>query len=55
MSTPARPTTDEPTVEQLVEWADVDGGCEVTDGCWVEADGECDHGHVSWQRYWGLI
>jgi len=27
----------QPTVEQLEEWME-DGGCEATDGCWVEAD-----------------
>ncbi len=48
------PTTEAPTLEQLQEW-DWDGGCETTDGCWVEPDGECEHGHPSWLIYWSLI
>ena len=48
------PTTEEPTIEELEEWIH-DSGCMATDGCWVEADGECEHGHVSWMRYMGLI
>jgi hypothetical protein len=58
MATPAKkrvePTTPTPDVEQLMEW-DADGGCEATDGCWVEPDGECEHGHLSWLRYMGMI
>ena len=26
-----------------------------TDGCRVEPDGECPHGHVSWLLYLGFI
>jgi len=36
-----------PSIEQLQEWSD-EGGCEATDGCWVEPDGECEHGCKSW-------
>ena len=34
-------------LEQLQEW-EADGGCEATDGCWVEPDGHCEHGEPSW-------
>ena len=36
-----------PTAKQLLEW-EMRGGCEATDGCWVEADGICEHGCKSW-------
>lgn len=49
-----RPTTDVPTVDQLIEW-DFDGICEATDGCVVEPDGRCEHGHDSWLRHLGMI
>ena len=29
---------------------------EATDGCGsIDPDGECEHGHPSWQIYWGII
>lgn len=49
------PTSERPTLAQLEEWHDVDGGCEATDGCWVEPDGTCEHGHPSWLLRLGLI
>jgi len=48
------PTVDQPSLADLMEW-DERGGCEATDGCWVEPDGGCEHGHVSWLVYLGLI
>jgi hypothetical protein len=48
------PTVEEPDIEGLMEMAD-EGGCEATDGCWVEPDGVCEHGHPSWLRYHGMI
>ena len=45
---------EEPTIEQLSEWMD-DGGCKTPDGCWVEADGTCEHGQESWMLIMGLI
>jgi len=39
--------TDEPDEEQLEEWI-FDGVCDATDGCTVEPDGVCPHGHPSW-------
>jgi hypothetical protein len=47
-------TTPKPSIEQLKEW-NSDGGCEASDGCWVEPDGICEHGHVSWLRRQGWI
>lgn len=42
------PTTDEPTLETLMQWTD-EGRCQATDGCWLEGDVlECSHGHPSW-------
>jgi hypothetical protein len=43
-----------PEIETLVEW-ESEGGCEATDGCWVETDGVCEHGHESWMRRMGMI
>ena len=48
------PVEEEPTLEQLSEWMD-EGGCETPDGCWVEADGTCEHGQDSWMLIMGLI
>lgn len=50
----------EPTVEQpddgdFEEWMSGEGGCEATDGCWVEPDGTCPHGYPSWLLYLGWI
>ena len=45
---------EEPTVEQLEEWA-MDGIAEAMDGCRVEPDGHCEHGSPSWLLAMGLI
>lgn len=47
--------TTEPTDEQLVEWLSDGSECESTDGCIVELDGRCEHGHQSWVRRLGMI
>ena len=44
-----------PDLETLMEWTYDDGGCEATDGCWVEQDGTCPHGNPSWLIVLGLI
>jgi hypothetical protein len=49
------PTTERPDLETLEEWEFEDGGCEATDGCWVEPDGVCEHGHPSWLLRLGYI
>ena len=43
-----------PDVHVLCDW-EMSGGCEATDGCWVEPDGICEHGHPSWLLIMGLI
>ena len=43
-----------PDIETLMEW-EAQGGCEATDGCWVEPDGTCTHGRRSWLLELGLI
>jgi len=48
------PTVKEPAFDDIEDW-DADGGCEATDGCWVEPDGVCEHGHPSWMLRLGLI
>ena len=49
------PTEPEPDFETLENWMIEDGGCEATDGCWVEPDGRCQHGHPSWFVVLGLV
>lgn len=44
-----------PNLDTLIEWFSDDAGCEATDGCWVEHDGVCEHGHSSWFLELGLI
>ena len=48
------PTTDEPDLEAIADWM-VDSVCEATDGCIVEPDGICPHGHPSWLLRLGLM
>ena len=55
MSGNPRPTVPRPSVEDLEEWLDEGGGCQSTDGCWVDQDGKCEHGYPSWLVYLGLI
>lgn len=49
------PTDEQPTFETLQEMEWERGGCEATDGCWVEPDGYCEHGHLSWLLYLDLM
>ncbi len=48
------PLGEKPSVEKLNEWF-LSETCEATDGCIVEHDGTCPHGHPSWLKYLGLI
>lgn len=48
------PVVDTPTAEQLQEWLS-DVTCPATDGCIVEHEGTCPHGHHSWLKHLGLI
>jgi hypothetical protein len=45
---------EQPSMDQIEEWV-FDSICEATDGCIVEPDGICEHGHWSWLRALGLI
>jgi hypothetical protein len=47
------PTSELPSLQTLEEWESDGGGCEATDGCWVEPDGVCPHGHPSWLLWLG--
>jgi hypothetical protein len=49
-----KPTKPEPEMVELEEWV-FDSICEATDGCIVEPDGVCPHGHPSWMLYLGVI
>jgi hypothetical protein len=51
---PAEVIRRQPNSELLAEWMDM-GGCEATDGCWVEPDGKCEHGCLSWLIVMGMI
>lgn len=48
------PTVKRPPMGDLYEQAR-DGAVEATDGCAVEPDGVCEHGHPSWLLKMGLI
>lgn len=50
-----QPTIPRPDLDTIEEWMWEDGGCEATDGCWVEIDGLCPHGHPSWLLRLGLV
>jgi len=52
--TKPRPKTRRPSERTLRQWM-WEGGCEATDGCWVEPDGTCGHGCKSWLLELGLI
>ena len=43
-----------PSVAQMQHWMN-DGAAKATDGCRVEADGSCEHGHTSWMVWMEMI
>ena len=47
-------TSPAPDLDTLEGWMS-DGVAEATDGCPVEPDGRCEHGHSSWLLRLGLI
>jgi len=49
-----KPTMGIPSVDDLEKWIH-EGECQATDGCIVEPDGVCEHGHVSWLLYYDII
>ena len=48
------PETDPPDLDEMRAWMN-DGVAEATDGCEVEPDGTCEHGHPSWLLRLGII
>ena len=48
-ATEPKPTLEEP--EEII----IDSVCPATDGCTVEPDGICSHGHQAWLLELGLI
>ena len=48
------PTVPEPAFIVLASFI-FDACAEATDGCLVEPDGTCEHGHPSWLRRLGVI
>jgi hypothetical protein len=44
-----------PSLEELQRQLEEDGGCEATEGCFVEPDGTCEHHQPSWLLALGLI
>jgi hypothetical protein len=49
------PTIEAPDMFEYLEEAEFEDVFEATDGCYVEPDGVCEHGHPSWLLYWGYI
>ena len=49
-----RATTKAPSIKTMERWSS-DCVARATDGCRVEPDGECEHGHQSWIRRLGWI
>ena len=43
-----------PTIKTMEKWS-FDGVARATDGCRVEPDGQCIHGHKSWLLVLGYI
>lgn len=54
MDTWPEPLEEEPEAEDIEEWM-FDSICDATDGCLVEPDGVCEHGHPSWLLRLGLV
>lgn len=48
------PTEPEPDLDLLTAWV-FDSVVDATDGCRVEPDGVCEHGHPSWLVQLNLI
>lgn len=49
------PTTEEPDMGTVEDWLTDTEETEATDGCIVEPDGMCPHGHPSWLVRLGMI
>ncbi len=44
-----------PEIQDLWDGVDEYGQCLATDGCWVDIEGTCEHGHPSWLAALGLV
>lgn len=51
---PHKATVPCPSIDEI-DGMMLDGDCEATDGCTVDPDGKCEHGHRSWLLVYGLI
>ena len=49
------PTVEEPSEDEIRDMVYDIIDCEATDGCCVEPDGVCPHGHPSWLIVLGII
>jgi hypothetical protein len=49
------PTRKQPSMARLLRLMEAEGLVPATDGCHVEPDGSCPHGHPSWLVRLGLI
>ena len=47
-------TTKRPSIATMERW-NYDGIARATDGCRIEPDGVCEHGHSSWMLVLGVI
>ena len=43
----------DPSHKTMMKWIE-EGRAKATDGCWVEPDGRCEHGHASWLLELGI-
>jgi hypothetical protein len=50
-----KPTTKPPSLRTLEQWAFDEKTPRATDGCKVELDGVCVHGHPSWALRLGYV
>jgi hypothetical protein len=57
MSKWPEPEVPAPDMEETLEEALFESGTmsSCSEGCWVEPDGVCPHGHPSWLLRWGII
>lgn len=49
-----KPTKPQPSIKSMERWV-FDGIARATDGCKVEPDGTCPHGHPSWLIVMGIV
>ena len=50
-----KPTTKQPSIKTLEKWVYDIEMPKATDGCPIEPDGVCEHGHPSWLLVLGYI